>query len=96
MAEHDGGGHVLVTHIDGQRVELPGTIGGIRAGLPDDDARAAFDAAIASAPLHNVGAVAARWGLPKEARDQDDAVFARLEAGDFEGLDDFETLRNAG
>ncbi|MYW06050.1 hypothetical protein [Streptomyces sp. SID3343] len=74
--------HVLVTHIGGERVELPGTIGGIRAGLPDDDTRDEFDRAIAQAPLEHVALIAAQWGLPKAARDEDDALIARIRAGD--------------
>ncbi|MFE3206303.1 hypothetical protein [Embleya sp. NPDC059237] len=81
MAEH----HVLRTHIGGALVDLPGTIGEIRAGLPEDR-RAAFDAAIDATPLHLVPAVAARWGLPAEAVAEDEEAFRRLESGDYSGV----------
>ncbi|GCD99761.1 hypothetical protein [Embleya hyalina] len=82
MAEHGKGEHVLVTHVRGERVELPGTIGEIRAGLADDEARAAFDREIDQAPLDRVALIAARWGLPQAARDEDDELIARIRAGD--------------
>ncbi|GCE01580.1 hypothetical protein [Embleya hyalina] len=84
MAEH--GDPVLITHIGGELVELPGSLGGIRAGLPDDAAREAFDAEIDAAPLTQVPLIAARWGLPQEAIDEDEAIFRRLEAGDHSGM----------
>jgi len=84
MAER--GEHVLITHVDGELVELPGTLAGIRAGLPDDAARAEFDEAIAHAPLDRVAMIAARLGLPDRARAEDDAAFERLRAGDLSGL----------
>ncbi|MFE5326044.1 hypothetical protein ACFRCG_06530 [Embleya sp. NPDC056575] len=63
MAEH--GDPVLITHIGGELVELPGSLGGIRAGLSDDTAHEAFDAEIDAAPLTQVPLIAARWGLPQ-------------------------------
>ncbi|MYW00221.1 hypothetical protein [Streptomyces sp. SID3343] len=80
----------LRTRIAGQVVDLPGTLGGIRASLPEDQ-RAEFDRAVDEAPLLEVPLVAARWGLPQEAIDEDDALVEQLRAGDFSdfaGLDE--------
>ncbi|MFJ8746667.1 hypothetical protein ACIRL2_45930 [Embleya sp. NPDC127516] len=73
---------VLRTHIGVGFVELPGSLAGIRAGLPDDETREAFDREISQAPLEHVALIAAEWGLPQEARDEDDALIARIRAGD--------------
>ncbi|MFI1386654.1 hypothetical protein [Embleya sp. NPDC020886] len=85
--------HVLRTRIGGRFVDLPGTIGGIRAALPEDR-RADFDRAIAEAPLTEVPLVAARWGLPPEAIAEDDALVDQLRAGDHSrfGPIDFDAL----
>jgi len=81
---------VLRTRVGGEFVDLPGTIGGIRAALPEAR-RAEFDRAIDAAPLAEVPLVAARWSLPPEAIAEDDALVAQLRAGDdssFVGLHD--------
>ncbi|MER6915144.1 hypothetical protein ABT354_25995 [Streptomyces sp. NPDC000594] len=76
---------VLRTRIGGRIVDLPGTLDGIRDSLPEDQ-RAAFDREIGSAPLLDVPLIAARWGLPQEARDEDDALADQLRTGDFTGF----------
>ncbi|GCD99682.1 hypothetical protein [Embleya hyalina] len=75
----------LRTRIGGEFVDLPGSIGSIRASLPEDR-RAAFDAAIDEAPLMEVPLIAARWGLPQEAIDEDEALIEQLKRGDFSGF----------
>ncbi|MEU5547909.1 hypothetical protein AB0G85_37315 [Streptomyces sioyaensis] len=65
------------THIDGQPVEIPATIDGIQATLDEADVE------VRSTPVHDLHRVLARWALPEEAEDEDDAVMARLKAGDF-------------
>jgi hypothetical protein len=90
MAER--GDPVLITHIGGELVELPGSLGGIRAGLPDDAAREAFDKEISAAPIGQVAQIAARWGLPQQAIDEDEEIFRRLEAGDHSGMIPVEEL----
>ncbi|MGC0417222.1 hypothetical protein [Embleya sp. AB8] len=82
--------HVLRTRIGGRFVDLPGTLDGIRASLPEDR-REEFDRAVGSVPLTEVPLVAARWSLPPEAIAEDDALVAQLRAGDhssFVGLHD--------
>ncbi|ANW21641.1 hypothetical protein [Streptomyces clavuligerus] len=76
---------VLRTRIGGRTVDLPGTLDGIRASLPREQ-RAAFDREVGSAPLLDVPLIAARWGLPQEARDEDDALADQLRTGDFTGF----------
>ena len=72
----------LKTVVDGVVVELPGTIADIRAALPEDQ-RAAFTEAIETAPINQVGQIAARWALPPEAIAEDDEAFRSLEAGTY-------------
>ncbi|GLF96892.1 hypothetical protein [Streptomyces yaizuensis] len=80
---------VLRTRIGGRTVDLPGTLDGIRAALPEGQ-REAFDRAVGSAPLLDVPLIAARWGLPQEARDEDDALADQLRTGDFTGFGDLD------
>ncbi|NUU21451.1 MAG: hypothetical protein HOV68_08040 [Streptomycetaceae bacterium] len=72
----------LKTVVDGVVVELPGTIADIRAALPEEQ-RDAFTEAIETAPINEVGRIAARWALPPEALAEDDEAFRSLEAGTF-------------
>ncbi|MEW1654258.1 MULTISPECIES: hypothetical protein [unclassified Streptomyces] len=72
------------TVIDGVLVEVPATIDGIRATLPEAD-RAAFEAEVRRTPAQELHRVLARWALPAAAEEEDDAIVARLRAGDFTG-----------
>lgn len=72
------------TTIDGQPVEIPATIDGIRAVLPEKDLEA-YDAEIRQTPAQDLHRVLARWALPPEAEAEDDDLVARLKAGDFTG-----------
>lgn len=72
------------TVIGGEPVEIPATIEGIRATLSPAQAEA-FDGEIARTPAQDLHRVLARWALPPEAEAEDDAVVARLRAGDFSG-----------
>jgi hypothetical protein len=72
----------LKTVVGGVLVELPGTIADIRAALPEHQ-RAEFTEAIESAPVNEVGRIAARWALPPEAIAEDDEAFRSLEAGTY-------------
>ncbi|MFI1865238.1 hypothetical protein [Streptomyces jumonjinensis] len=76
---------VLRTIIGGETVDLPGTLEGIRDSLPEDQ-RADFEREIWSAPLAEVPLIAARWGRPQEAHDEDEALVQQLRAGDFRGF----------
>lgn len=72
------------THIDGREVEIPATIEGIRAIVPEGDVEK-YDAQVRHTPAQDLHKVLARWALPQEAADEDDAVVARLRSGDFSG-----------
>ncbi|MGK5545710.1 DUF721 domain-containing protein [Streptomyces sp. URMC 127] len=74
------------THIGGELVEIPATIDGIRAALPEDQ-QPAFDAEIGSTPADQLQLVLASWSLSATpaAGEEDDAIIARLRAGDFIG-----------
>lgn len=72
------------TYIDGEPVQVPATIEGIRATLDEAD-RTVFDAQIGRTPAQDLHQVLARWALPAEAENEDDAAVARLKAGDFTG-----------
>ncbi|UKY54974.1 hypothetical protein [Streptomyces inhibens] len=72
------------TVIDGKLVEVQATIEGIRATLPKED-RDAFDAEVRQTPAQDLHRVLARWALPTAAEDEDEAIVARLKAGDFTG-----------
>ncbi|MFH9871598.1 hypothetical protein ACH4NT_36675 [Streptomyces lydicus] len=74
------------THIDGQLVEIPATIEGIRAVLVEAGADVeAYDAEVRQTPAQDLHRVLARWALPEEAAAEDDAIVAQLRAGDFSG-----------
>ncbi|PJN38689.1 hypothetical protein CG747_21580 [Streptomyces sp. CB02959] len=72
------------TVVDGELVEIPATIDGIHAVLPEVD-RAAFEAEVRRTPAQDLHRVLARWALPAAAEREDDAILARLKAGDFTG-----------
>ncbi|MFG2174757.1 hypothetical protein ACGFMO_25930 [Streptomyces niveus] len=72
------------TYIDGELVQIPATIEGIRATLDESD-RAVFDTEIGRTPAQDLHQALARWALPAEAEAEDDAAVARLKAGDFTG-----------
>ncbi|KUL46025.1 hypothetical protein ADL22_10930 [Streptomyces sp. NRRL F-4489] len=75
---------VWKTVIDGELVEVPATMDGIRAALPEKD-RAAFDAEVRRTPAQDLHRVLARWALPAAAENEDEAIVARLRDGDFTG-----------
>jgi hypothetical protein len=72
------------THHDGQLVELPATIDGIRAALPADR-REEFLDEVHATPAAEFERLLGHWALETrpDIRAADDEVFARLEAGDF-------------
>ncbi|MFI1015293.1 hypothetical protein [Streptomyces sp. NPDC020965] len=80
-------GKTFSTYLDGNRVELPATINGIRDALPPD-LRAEFDAGVGEAAAEDLFLLLAEWAqrtrpdliAAKEAR------VRRLERGDFSGL----------
>lgn len=72
------------TYIDGEAAQVPATTEGIRATLGEAD-RTVFDAQIGRTPAQDLHQVLARWALPGEAENEDDAAVARLKAGDFTG-----------
>ncbi|MFD7547404.1 hypothetical protein ACFV0R_25900 [Streptomyces sp. NPDC059578] len=76
---------VLRTNIGGRMVDLPASLDGIRAALPADQ-RDTFDREIGSAPIIDVPLIAARWSLPQEAQDEEEAMLQRLRNGDFGGF----------
>ncbi|MER7047033.1 MULTISPECIES: hypothetical protein [Streptomyces] len=80
---------MLRTTIGGEIVDLPGTLEGIRASLPEEQ-RNEFEREIWSAPLTEVPLIAARWGRPQEAHDEDEALVQQLRAGDFSGFTSLE------
>ncbi|MDT0444536.1 hypothetical protein [Streptomyces johnsoniae] len=77
-----------VTYIRDERVELPATIDGIRAALPGDAERAAFDMEVSRTPGQDLHRVLARWSLATrpDAAEANDEIVERLRAGDFSGL----------
>lgn len=75
----------LKTHVNGELVELPGTIAAVREALPVEE-REAFTAEAETTPADQLVGVLARWALRGSAADdEDDEVFARLERGDHTG-----------
>ncbi|MFE7129580.1 hypothetical protein ACFVIM_01840 [Streptomyces sp. NPDC057638] len=69
------------------RVEVPASIGGVRARL-DEGRAAAFDAEIARTPAVDLVYAVLAWTLPARAATEDPATVARLKAGDFTGVRD--------
>ncbi|MFD4833779.1 hypothetical protein ACFWPV_28625 [Streptomyces uncialis] len=80
---HDG--PVLRTNIGDRAVDLPASLDGIRASL-SEELREEFDREIGSALITDVPLIAARWSLPHEARDEDEAMLQQLRNGDFSGF----------
>ncbi|MFF6976028.1 hypothetical protein GTW66_13970 [Streptomyces sp. SID5473] len=71
--------------VDGEPVEVPATIAGIRAQL-DPDRQAEFDEVISATPAQDLHRVLALWALPDAAWTQINQDFERLEAGDHTGF----------
>jgi hypothetical protein len=68
-------------------VELPSTIPGIRSRLPEDE-REAFDREVSATGAGDLPAVLTRWAMriPSEQDAEEEALVARLRAGDFSGV----------
>lgn len=78
------------TVVRGERVELPNTLAGIRAALPEER-RAAFDADMYATPLDQIKRRALlEWALPEEAHVEDDEAAERARAGERFGFFDHE------
>jgi hypothetical protein len=82
------------THHNGEPVELPATIDGIRAALPAERRQAFLDAVYAT-PASELHLLLGHWALETrpDIRAADEALMDRLAAGDFTGcvpLDDTE------
>ncbi|WP_445401291.1 hypothetical protein ACSMX9_08515 [Streptomyces sp. LE64] len=88
-------GPVLRTVIGGQAVDLPASLDGIRAALPEEQ-REAFDREVGAAPIADVPLIAARWSLPQEAHDEEEEMLRRLRDGDFSGFSDVDDAAEAG
>ncbi|NJQ13487.1 hypothetical protein [Streptomyces bohaiensis] len=72
----------LKTMVNGELIELPGTIATIRPTVPPE-LRDQFDTEVETAPAAQLPTVLVRWALAGSAANQeDDALFARLEAGE--------------
>jgi len=69
---------------DGQEVELPASIDGIRAALPEDR-REEFLDEVYAAPADQLHLLLGHWALETrpDLRAADEAVMDRLAAGDF-------------
>ncbi|MFD3485000.1 hypothetical protein [Streptomyces sp. NPDC058665] len=72
-----GEGDVRWTMHDGERVEVPATIGGIRAALPEER-RAQFDAEIDAANIEELYNVVRRWIVELASFPEDEDIFAQL------------------
>lgn len=75
MAEGD----VRWTMRRGERVEVPATIGGIRAALPPED-RERFDKEIDAADVDELYDIVRRWIVVLASDEEDEEIFARLRA----------------
>lgn len=76
----------MVTYTTAGRTELPATIDGIRAALPDSE-RDQFDTEVGKAPASDLPRLLAHWALrtdPLAVADMEQQ-YARLAAGDFSG-----------
>lgn len=90
----------FTTTIGGRTVELPGTIHAIREALPAEQ-RAEFEREAEQAGADEISGVLARWALrtPQAHDPEEDALIARLKAGDFSGVrfdDETDEYRSAG
>ncbi|WP_245174761.1 hypothetical protein [Streptomyces bohaiensis] len=74
----------MVTYTTAGRTELPATIDGIRAALPESE-REEFTAEAGRTPAGELPRVLARWALrtDQQAVQDAEAQYARLAAGDF-------------
>jgi hypothetical protein len=74
------------TYVHGEPVELPATIDGVRAALPEDERRE-FDAEIGRTPAPALQQVLGRWAIRthREAAEETEETIRRLQAGDFTG-----------
>ncbi|MEO3753594.1 hypothetical protein [Streptomyces sp. B6B3] len=82
-------------YLDGEMIDLPATIDGIAASLPQERRQTFLDEAHA-APASELQLILGHWSLETrpDIRAADDEIFARLETGDFADcvpLDDTET-----
>ncbi|MDT0270543.1 hypothetical protein RM844_30150 [Streptomyces sp. DSM 44915] len=76
---------MLKTHVNGELVELPGTIAAVRETLPAEE-RDEFTREAETTPAPELVGVLARWALRGTAADaEDEDVFRRLERGDHGG-----------
>ncbi|MFE7135672.1 type II toxin-antitoxin system RelE/ParE family toxin [Streptomyces sp. NPDC057638] len=75
---------VWTTLIDGETVELPMTIAGVRARLPESE-YAEFDAEMARTPGPRIAQILATWALPAVAWERIDPAVRRLKAGEYVG-----------
>lgn len=75
----------MTTYVNGKPVEIPATIAAVRATL-DADQAAEFDHEIAHTPALQLPHVLIRWALPPEAQQEQEAMFAALDRGDFTGF----------
>jgi hypothetical protein len=82
----------LKTVIDGELVELPGTIAAVRATM-DAGQAAEFDRDIENVPAAELPAALVRWALAGTgADDEDDALFERLARGEDIGATEVGTI----
>ncbi|MGW9211240.1 hypothetical protein ACWGR4_30195 [Embleya sp. NPDC055664] len=77
------------THVvRGEVVTLPGTLGGIRAALPEER-RAEFDKVVYDTPLDElVRRVVLDWALPPEAHEEAEEAMERVRRGYYTGVVD--------
>ncbi|MFE0423484.1 hypothetical protein [Streptomyces sp. NPDC058953] len=77
----------LTMYMTGGPVAVPATIGGVREALPEAE-RAVFTHEIESVPADGLQMTLMRWAMriPTEQDAAEDAVAARLVAGDFTGV----------
>ncbi|MFI2210243.1 hypothetical protein [Streptomyces sp. NPDC020141] len=80
-------GPVWSIPLAGRRVEIPSSLGGVRAGLAAERA-AEFDAEAVRTPGASLVYVILDWALPEGAAREDPEAVERLRAGDFRGVVD--------
>ncbi|UCM88996.1 hypothetical protein [Streptomyces marincola] len=80
-------GPVWRTWLDGEEIELPASINGIRAALPPER-REQFDEAVGAAAAGDLELLLGHWAQETrpDLRAAQEAVFRRLEAGDSTGF----------
>ncbi|MCS0638999.1 hypothetical protein NX801_25810 [Streptomyces sp. LP05-1] len=85
MSGNDG--TTWTTSVAGREGRVPATINGVRVALGHEPERlAASEAEIGDAPAEQPQLVLTEWALSTTGADEeDDAVIARLRAGDFTG-----------